>query len=118
MAYRKDYYEKNRDKHNARSRSDYQKHREKRLATLKEKRANRTKEQHEEDKKKMREAYQRRKLTSPTKKDLQAQLDKCLKEKKELEDSINDEIEHWHKQFIMLLYISREQITTARLWDR
>ena len=32
MTYNKDYYERNRDKHNAKTKADYQKYREKRLA--------------------------------------------------------------------------------------
>ncbi len=57
MVYKKWYYEANREKHNLKSRADYQKHRDKRLATLREKRANRTDEQKAEDNRKSREYY-------------------------------------------------------------
>tara|TARA_R100001463_G_scaffold32952_2_gene73593 strand:+ start:470 stop:778 length:309 start_codon:yes stop_codon:yes gene_type:complete len=59
--YNKSYYELNREKHNAKTRADYIKHREKRLASLREKRARRTDEQKEEDKTKMKEYYHKNK---------------------------------------------------------
>ena len=57
MTYDKNYYERNKEKHNAKTRADYQKHRVKRLSALKAKRAERTDEKKEEDRIKMREYY-------------------------------------------------------------
>jgi len=61
MTYNKEYYQRNKERENAKTRADYEKHRPKRLASLREKRANRTEEQKKLDKEKMREYYYKNK---------------------------------------------------------
>ena len=61
MAYNKEYYQRNKERENAKTRADYKKHKPKRLASLREKRANRTEEQKEADRKKMRDYYHKNK---------------------------------------------------------
>jgi|TARA_R100001530_G_scaffold534_6_gene860 hypothetical protein len=57
MAYRKDYYIKNKDKFNEKSRKYYEKNKDKILGQIKEARANRTDEERETASSKRREYY-------------------------------------------------------------